>query len=239
MTVELTVVQAGKLSYSAGLALQGELHKRVCANPESQYVILLEHWPVITLGKNSKLSHILASKEYFATIGVEVVRTTRGGEVTVHMPGQLVVYPILHLSHLSLMPKKYVWILEEAVIRTLQVWGIEGKRDESYPGVWVGANKICAVGVRIKDRTSLHGIAMNVENSLELFGTVVPCGIQNRGVTSITRELGGNAPTFKEVQEGFLVNLSQLLGLENFNLIPLTGLAIPDESLYNRTHSDI
>ncbi len=239
MNVVVRRLTPGLLPYRAGLALQSELHKRVQIKPQEQYIIALEHPPVITLGKHATTRHILAADSWFQAAGVDVVRTSRGGEVTVHMPGQLVLYPILHLTELELMPKQYVHLLEEATIRTLAEWGIAAHRDSAYPGVWVGEKKICAVGIRIKERVSLHGIALNVVNNLELFGMVVPCGIQQRSVTSMCEVAKVGNLTFEAVTERLLANLSQLLGYDIFPPVTLTELAIERSSLYNQGHIDI
>jgi lipoyl(octanoyl) transferase len=239
MTVSVCSVLPGVLPYRVGLALQETLHKRVKEDPSQQFVIGLEHLPVITLGKHAATEHVLASEEWFQSEGVTVVRASRGGEVTVHMPGQLVLYPILHLGVLKLMPKQYIHLLEEAVIRTLASRGITAQRDREYPGVWVGQRKICAVGVRIKDRISLHGIALNVINDLSLFSQVVPCGIVDRGVTSMRMERPSEVLSVQAIAAELLGNLAHLLGSGFFQPVALTELAIAEQSLYNQTHTDI
>ena len=151
---------------------------------------MVQHPSVLTLGKNADASFIKSSPAELSQQGVAVVPIDRGGEVTAHSPGQLVVYPILPLREFRLTPKKFVTLLEELVIQVLRSYGVTGARDEINPGVWVGRDKICAIGVRIQERVSLHGFAFNICNDLNLFENIVPCGIADRGVTSLSRVLG-------------------------------------------------
>lgn len=184
-------LDVGLMDYAECLKLQQKTHEECVRTCSGHTVIYVEHPPVLTLGLNADAGFIVWSSEQLQKEGVQVVRTDRGGEVTAHMPGQLVVYPILHLTQLNLGPKKYVQLLEDVVLQTLKAFSIEGRRDEKFPGVWVGSNKICAVGIRIKDRVSMHGIALNICNDLSLFERIVPCGISSaRGVTSMARHLG-------------------------------------------------
>jgi lipoyl(octanoyl) transferase len=180
----------GLMRYSDALAIQERAVVEVAKDQHHGIIYSVEHYPVVTLGKNSSPSHFLFSREFYIDKGVEIFETERGGEVTAHMPGQLVVYPILNFSKLNLSVRTYVNILEDVVILTLSDYGVVGTRDPQYPGVWVGSSKICAMGVRIKSRVSMHGLALNISNDLSLFGTIVPCGIKFRGVTSLKRELG-------------------------------------------------
>jgi lipoate-protein ligase B len=178
------------MDYAACLALQRELHGDVAAGRHPGTILSVEHPPVLTLGRNAKEKHLKFAEPYLRSLGVELHRIERGGEVTAHEPGQLVVYPVVRLADYGLMPRLYVRLLEDAVASTLARFGITAGPDPEHPGVWVGREKICAVGIRIKDRASMHGIALNVCNGLELFGLIVPCGIAGRGVTSVSRLLG-------------------------------------------------
>lgn len=211
MPDQLTVVAAGLMDYARCWELQQRLHAQVVAGEAPGYVILVEHPPVLTFGKHADKKHLLFAPQFFAAKGVQLVDTDRGGEVTAHEPGQLVVYPILRLADFGLAPKKYVALLEDAVIRTLAGYGITAATDAENPGVWVGRDKVCAVGVRIKDRATLHGIALNVANDLALFQQIVPCGIQGRGVTSLARLLG-RPVTVDEVAPRLTDELARGLG---------------------------
>ena len=182
---ELTVIYAGTMPYGEALALQQRLHAQVVTGEGRHFLLFVEHPPTLTLGKHSDLAHLSFSEDHYRRQGVELAHTDRGGQVTAHMPGQMVVYPVLKLNAYRLSPKRYVTVLEEGVIRLLAAYGIDAQRDSDHPGVWVGKDKICAIGIRIKERVTLHGIALNVTNDLALFAQIVPCGIAGRGVTSM------------------------------------------------------
>ncbi|GMA60666.1 lipoyl(octanoyl) transferase LipB [Alicyclobacillus fastidiosus] len=162
---------------------------------ERQAIYTVEHPPTITIGRNGTTDNIVADQSFLEAQGFAVRHVDRGGDVTYHGPGQLVVYPVLHLAPWDNDVKQYVRNLEESVIQALAEVGIVAQRHEEYPGVWVGDAKICAVGARVKKRPSgefvtYHGIALNVNTNLAHFQTIVPCGIADKGVTSIERETG-------------------------------------------------
>ena len=203
----------GPMAYSACLELQHKVHAEVLGESRLGVILTVEHESVITLGKNADHSYLLSGRDGLAANGIDLVQTDRGGEVTAHEPGQLVVYPILRLADFHLSPRKYVALLEEAVVELLVGYGIVGHLDPEHPGVWVGTNKICAIGVRIKDRVSMHGIALNITNPMKIFQMIVPCGIVGRGVTSIGRELSGLSPRLDEVQRELVSILLQKLSL--------------------------
>jgi lipoyl(octanoyl) transferase len=179
----------GLIDYERALRHQQEAHQK-CIEEDSEGVIFsLEHKPVLTIGKNGSLDHLQCDEISLEKNGIKLIRTDRGGEVTAHMPGQLVIYPILPLKKFALTVRSYVCLLEGAVIETLLKHGIMADRDPINPGVWVGENKISALGVRIKDKVSMHGLSLNICNDLVLYDSIVPCGIKGRGVTSMQRVL--------------------------------------------------
>jgi lipoyl(octanoyl) transferase len=185
----IDVVDLGRMRYGEALARQEAAHELIVNDQARHIIFTVEHEPVLTMGKNSDGANLLFSRDVYQKQGVEIFDTERGGQVTAHMPGQLVVYPILNMAKLHLSVRDYVWILEESVIKTLGFFGITSHRDDEHPGVWVGHEKICAVGVRLKARTSMHGLALNIQNDLSLFGRIIPCGIKFRGVTSMELQL--------------------------------------------------
>jgi len=158
--------------------------------------------------------HLIASDEQLAKLGVEVVQSDRGGDITFHGPGQLVVYPILRLNDHRLSVGGYVHALERAVIATLAEFGIEAHADPSAVGVWTrhaGRDaKICAIGVRIKRGVSLHGLALNIETDLRYFDLIVPCGLAGRAVTSMREVMGERTPAVEKVREALAVRLARL-----------------------------
>lgn len=182
----LHYLNTGRICYRNGLSLQDFFHEKIAQKGHPPVVLLMEHDPVFTLGKHAAPENILADQEWLTLQGIDVIRVERGGQVTAHMPGQLVIYPILKLPDYGFSVKGWVCLLEEATIRLLQRYDINAKRDFEHPGVWVGLNKIAAIGIRIKKRTSCHGIALNIHSDLNLFKRLIPCGIKDRGVTNLS-----------------------------------------------------
>lgn len=196
----LDIRSLGVLDYSEGLALQAALVEERRQGAIGDTVLLLEHPPVITLGVKTRQgpNHIIASEAELAREGVSVHETGRGGDVTYHGPGQLVAYPILDLRPDRCDVHQYVRDLEEVLIRTVAEYGVTGTRVQGLSGVWVGApgreRKIAAIGVRISRWITSHGFALNVTTDLRHFRLIVPCGIADRGVTSLELELGRVVP---------------------------------------------
>jgi lipoate-protein ligase B len=186
MLEQLLTADVGLSNYRDCYKIQEAVHEACKSGRLGAGALLMtEHRPVLTLGKNADESFLLNASQ-----GIDVVRTDRGGEVTAHMPGQMVVYPILPLGKYRLLARAYVELLQASVIELLNFFEIPAELSPDYPGVWVADEKICAVGVRIRERISMHGIALNVCNELDLFGKIVPCGISNRGVTSMSMQRG-------------------------------------------------
>lgn len=196
----------GCMSYSQALTLQRSIQQDVIASREGGghpgVVLLVEHTPpVITISRRAAAeSHLLATPEVLEAAGIEVHDTDRGGDITYHGPGQLVVYPILDLNTLELRLHGYMRWLEERAIETLEQFGIKAERDDEATGVWIGTNKICAIGVRVSRWVSMHGLALNVEPDLSHFDCIVPCGLHGRGVTSMRAKLGDECPGMDAVK---------------------------------------
>ena len=191
----LTVHRLGRVEYEDGLRMQALFARARKEGKVGDVLLLLEHPPVLTLGRGARQADVLASAEQLAARGVEVHETDRGGEVTYHGPGQIVGYPILDLAPDRKDVRRHVRSVEEGMIRALAEHGIEAGRIPKWPGVWIGseaggdARKIGAVGVHIARWITTHGFALNVNASLEDFELIVPCGIREAGVTSMEREL--------------------------------------------------
>ena len=208
------------LSYNEILDLQtSEFNRRInCRKNDislpGDVVFFVEHNPVYTLGRHGKIQNLLLDEDELKQRGIEFTRLGRGGDITYHGPGQLTVYPILDLSRYRLGVKDYVDLLEEAVILTLADFSLKGERIEGKTGVWisdVGLNprKICAIGIYCSRFVSMHGLALNVEDRLDNFRGIVPCGL-SQGVTSISGELKKKI-TIDEVEERLWHNLTHLL----------------------------
>jgi lipoyl(octanoyl) transferase len=206
----------GRIGYADGLRIQAEA-ARAAAERGEETLLLLEHEPVFTLGRNASAADILISPERRRELGIEVFETDRGGKITYHGPGQLVGYPILCLEPGRRDVKGYVTDLEEVLIRTLAEFGIAGERSplkERVTSVWVGNDKIAAIGVHISRWITTHGFALNVtDEPLAGFSGIVPCGITDGGVTSIARA-SGRAPEPSAAAEALLPHFAQVFGRE-------------------------
>ncbi|WP_186649074.1 lipoyl(octanoyl) transferase LipB [Fluviispira vulneris] len=176
----------GLLSYSDALGIMESLHQEIVENPKREGVLLVvQHPPTVTMGKRELYEDMKIPPDQLKYKGIAFHKIDRGGSVTVHEPGQVVVYPIVHMDELNKSVRTYVNLLEEAMISTAAQFGISVNRDAINPGVWVGQNKIGAVGIRIANKVTKHGIAFNVTNSLETFSSIVPCGLRGRGVINL------------------------------------------------------
>jgi lipoyl(octanoyl) transferase len=193
---ELLVRRLGAVRYAEALALQRELVEERRAGRLPDLLLLVEHPPVITFGVKGDggRSHVLVDADQLAKLGVEVSETGRGGDVTYHGPGQLVGYPILDLRPDRCDVHRYVRDLEEVMIRACSDFGVEAGRIDELTGAWVGDRKIGAIGVRISRWITSHGFAFNVSTDLDHFGLIVPCGIDDRGVTSLVHASGRHVP---------------------------------------------
>jgi len=202
---ELAVRRLGLVPYAAALDLQKALVEDRRAERIPDTLLLLEHPPVITLGVKlaEARTHVVATPESLAARGVEVVETGRGGDVTYHGPGQLVAYPILDLKPDRQDVHRYVRDLEATMIRLCAGYDIVAGRIAGFSGAWVGDRKIGAIGVRISRWITSHGLAFNVAPDLSYFDLIVPCGIADKGVTSLSVELG-RPVTVDEVADGFV-----------------------------------
>jgi lipoyl(octanoyl) transferase len=188
----LDVRRLGRVGYAEALAMQRALVEDRRAGRIDDTLLLLEHPHVLTLGVRGDggRSHILATPEALAQRGIDVHETGRGGDITYHGPGQLVGYPILDLKPDRCDVHRYVRDLEEVLIRTAASYGIDAGRVDGLTGVWAGRDKLAAIGVRIARWVTSHGFALNVTTDLTCFDLIVPCGIPDRGVTSLARLLG-------------------------------------------------
>jgi lipoic acid synthetase len=199
----------GRVPYREADALQRALHEHT----DEQYLLLLEHPHVYTLGSKADLTHVLVDP---ASVGAELLHVDRGGDVTYHGPGQLVGYPIVSLSEWKAGQRDvvaYVRRLEDVLVDALADFGIAAARSDGYTGVWVGDEKVAAIGVRVARGRTRHGFALNVDPDLGMFSHIVPCGITDRGVTSMTRLLG-TAPDLRDVVDRVVAHLHAKFGFD-------------------------
>jgi len=191
----------------------------------SAFLMLLEHPPVITIGRSGTREHVLADAARLRTERVEVVEVNRGGDVTYHGPGQIVAYPIIDLHRHGRSVHRYLRDLEEVIILALSGFGIVGHRDAQYTGVWVGTEKIAAIGVAIRRWVTTHGFALNVAPNMDHFKLIQPCGIRGRGVTSIERILG-QPVNRSDVEDSLIRAIQQVFDLQLCE--ERTDLALPE-----------
>lgn len=192
----------GLTPYDEALSLQRERRLAVERGLAGNALFLLEHAPVITLGRNFEAHNLLMTEDALAARGIAVAKADRGGDVTYHGPGQLVSYPIMKLREWKLSIRWYLRSLEQVIINQLSGYGLVGERVDGFTGVWVGGAKVAAIGVGIHDWVTYHGIALNVDPDMDHFGLIVPCGIRDKPVTSL-RLLLGAPPPFDAVAADF------------------------------------
>lgn len=204
----MRIEDLANMRYRDAWAIQERVHAEVVAGGEER-LLLVEHPPVITFGRRAETQgqkNLVASRQYLDQLGVELVQSDRGGDITFHGPGQIVAYPIVRLIDHRLSVGGYVRKLMDVVIATLAAFQLAARRDDAGIGVWVdepdrAAAKICALGVRIRRGVSMHGIALNVETDLRYFDLIVPCGLAGKRATSMRRVLGDQTPPIEKVEQ--------------------------------------
>jgi lipoyl(octanoyl) transferase len=227
----MQVTDLGTMPYRQAWALQERIHQQVLEGAD-EHLLLVEHPPVITFGRRPEVArNLVASDEQLAELGVEVVQSDRGGDITFHGPGQLVAYPIVRLNDHKLSVGAFVRTLEQTVIAALEDLGIPAMKDHCAVGVWVGSpgseqlSKICALGVRIRRGVSMHGIALNVTTDLRYFDLIVPCGLAGRRVTSVSEELGPALPSMERVKQALTRRFVEAFGSHTKTLATPTAAA--------------
>lgn len=201
----------GPVPYAEIWALQREALRARQNGVVPDLLLLLEHQPVVTIGRSGDRTHVLLPREALAARGIELHDIERGGSATYHGPGQLVGYPLIDLRLLGEDVGRFVRTLEATIIGTLKDFGIDASREPGYPGVWVGGAKIAALGVAIKRRVTMHGFALNVNTPLDAFDLINPCGL-NRPVTSMAAVLG--APVdLRSVRRAYAAHFARAFGI--------------------------
>lgn len=208
--IPLRVIRAGRLPYDAGLALQSELERQRLDGSIPDTVVVLEHEPVITLGHRGEEANVVAAPTRLRELGIEVRRVSRGGDVTYHGPGQVVLYPIVDLRAARLGAAKFIEILEGCMISVARDQGLVADRIDKKRGVFVGSEKLGAVGIHISHGITTHGLALNVDPDLTHFDLIISCGLREHTVTSLRRSLGRSIAQ-GVVERGLLFHLAQLL----------------------------
>lgn len=230
MNKTIQLQDLGLKDYKATWEYQEEIFKEIVGlkiqnrnsnaqHPTPNFLILVEHPHVYTLGKSGDLENLLLSEKQLEAKGATFYKINRGGDITYHGPGQIVGYPILDLENFFTDIHKYLRFLEESIILTLQEYGLESGRSEGETGVWLGAGtpfarKICALGVRASRWVTMHGFALNVNVDLGYFDNIIPCGIRGKAVTSLNVELGVEKVDEAEVKAKILKHFAQLFEAE-------------------------
>ncbi len=206
------LIDVGRMPYEPCTRLQKSLLEEVIAGAPGA-LVLVEHDPVLTLGANFHAENLLHSPEEYDRLGIQVLPTERGGDVTYHGPGQLVAYPIFNVSQHGEDLHKWLRDLEETLLITISGYGITGRRYPPNTGVWVDNKKIAAIGIKVRKWVSMHGIALNCDNDLAPFETIIPCGIVDHGVTSISQETGRKIG-IDEVKPRLVEAFGQVFGVQ-------------------------
>jgi len=204
------VIERGLVPYEEAWEWQRQLHAQRLAGEIPDTLILLEHPPVYTFGKNAGESNLLDPRD------AQVIQSDRGGDITWHGPGQIVGYPIFNLEMHKKSVSWYMRSLEEVIIRTLGDYGVVGDRISGMTGVWVGSQKVCAMGVRLSRWVTMHGFALNVRPDMSYFSGMIPCGIQGKGVVSM-RELVGDEIQIMDVNPILVKHFSSVFDFDNIS----------------------
>ncbi len=218
----IQVIRTGVLEYQDAWDLQRALAAARRQGAVSDLLLLVEHPPTYTIGRRGSRSNLLIDDAMLAAVGATRHEIDRGGDITFHGPGQLVAYVIRDLGHRQRRVRRYVEMIETVVIDTLRYYGLEGTIDRALPGVWIGRDKVAALGIAISHGVTYHGFALNVEPDLRYFEYMIPCGIPDRGATSIAR-LTGRAATIDEAAERVIESFSRIFEVE-----PCSDLSLDD-----------
>jgi lipoate-protein ligase B len=202
----LRIIDCGLANYREALQLQHRLREKRSRGEITNTVLIVEHHAVITLGARQSANKLLADRNDLAKKHIDVVDIHRGGGTTAHNPGQLVFYPILYLRQLNLGISEYIRELESIGVELLEQLGVHAERQKGYPGLWIGTKKIASIGVRVSKFVTFHGMAINIQNDLNIFEFITPCGLDDVKMTSVLKETG-KRHSMSQVKE----ILSQLL----------------------------
>ena len=215
----LDIYELGTVPYEKALEYQENLLARRIAEEIPDSLILLEHPPTITTGRKGNTGNLLVRKEYLEKHGISFTHTSRGGDITFHGPGQIVGYPILNLKNHGMDIREHLRNIEEAIIRTLRDFEIEGRRIDGVTGVWVKRSKIASIGIAIRKWVTYHGFALNVSTNLDYFDLILSCGITDVRMTSIGSWLGNEENVrMEDVTQSVIKSFMGVFGFENFVL---------------------
>lgn len=220
----------GFIDYKEAWDLQQEIHSKRVSGEIEDYLLLLEHPNTYTLGKTAHKENLIGSEDYLNQNKISVYDIDRGGDITYHGPGQIVGYPIIDLNNWVKDTHKYLRALEEVIIKTCFEYGLKCERNPKHTGVWIGDKKIAAIGIKVSRWITMHGFAFNVNTDLNLFNGIIPCGIQDKSVTSLKQELNRDI-IIKEVKEKLLKNFTELF--------EYTSVTLSEKEVLHQNYSTI
>ncbi len=215
---KLVYCDLGLIDYKEAWDLQKSVHQLKTENKIDDVLFLLEHPHTYTLGKTADKENLVGGDEYLTENNISVYDIDRGGDITYHGPGQIVGYPIISLTNWNQDTHKYLRAIEEVIIKVCDEYGLDASRVEKYTGVWIDDRKICAIGIKVSRWITMHGFAFNVNTDLKLFKGIIPCGISNKDVTSLNRELKKEI-NLGEVKEQILHQFSVIFNYDQIELI--------------------
>lgn len=222
--MKLNVLNLGRCEYNKALEIQFQLLEKRQKKEIEDTLIIVEHPAVITMGKNKDDSNIIVPEKHLGSLGIQLVKATRGGDVTYHGEGQIVGYPIVDLRALGMGIREFVDHLEEVFIELLKdKYNITAARIDEHKGVWVGDSKITAIGLSVKHGVTMHGFAFNVNTNLAHFDLIVPCGIQGKGVVSIEKLIGQKAD-LDQMSQDVAEYFSKIFNYDEFRLVDLENI---------------
>ncbi len=213
----LDFIDLGTAKFAETWDLQKSLFTSRVENKITDTLLFVEHPNVYTIGKAGSNSNIVADAEFISQNEIEIFEIDRGGDVTFHGLGQIVGYPIINLAEWEKDIHKYLRAIEEVIINVCKEYDINATRNPEYTGVWVGENKICAIGVKVSRWVTMHGFAFNVNTNLNLFNGIIPCGIKDKGVTSLEKEIGRKI-NIDVVKKSVLNNFAKVFGYDKINV---------------------
>ena len=205
----MNIIDLGQKDYKEVWDLQKKIHAKRVENKIENTLLLVEHEPVITMGKSGKVENLLFTAGALKEKGISYYKIERGGDVTYHGPGQLVGYPIFNVKEGLAGIKPFVYKMEDAIIKTLSDFNIAGEKQDKMIGVWAEGKKICSIGIAVKKWVSFHGFALNVNTDLEHFNFIIPCGLKNVTMTSM-QAITGKELAFDEVKKSIVKSFSQV-----------------------------
>lgn len=205
----LTYCDLGFIDYKEAWDLQQVIHSKRVSGEVDDILFLLEHPNTYTLGKTAHKENLISSEDYLKQNQISVYDIDRGGDITYHGPGQVVGYPIIDLNNWFKDTHRYLRALEEVIIKTCSEYGLNSDRNPKHTGVWVGDRKIAAIGIKVSRWVTMHGFAFNINTDLKLFNGIIPCGIQDKSVTSLKKELNREI-SIQEVKQKMLKNFTEL-----------------------------